>query len=506
METDFANMALGVYQTQTPIIFVEAEERTGNHPQDLILIHEAAHKFFIEMTGSGNLLRSLLDVESGHPTDHPFVEKYFTSTRSIHECLALTIEGIYGSRRNPYVNVEDYLTDQYKGYYRLLEKFHPYLYENAARHSEDIILQFGILVFGEPFEEQTILVANGLESYESVSLDYFDRTVVLRFREACIALGKAISEHQDSVEMVAKALVDNFRKSWELFDQSNIEKLLAQLPDGRIKTFLNRISGGYSEGGLSLREVFRRVVFHAARQATVHFRARFDGVQLGADVIEKLLNTAEGLYVHIYPNLHAYPVNFMVQIPPGTCMILLDAVDRPLFGQSANIPYEAESLGRVIIFIENTVLPDTFAKIVSSNNTLVVTDPSFLEPKSAEIFGVKIPIDRMVILYNPVGTIGFIESLVFREYDKKSIETAFHVIHESRSETNFACVKPRFDGRWIMMSPLFGNELVDKYADQSKLMLPKSCKACLTKEEFGMSWSVEEPIVFFLNHNLKHGW
>lgn len=88
---------------------------------------------------------------------------------------------------------------------------------------------------------------------------------------------------------------------------------------------------------------------------------------------------------------------------------------------------------------------------------------------------------------------------------KLSYPTAFNIIYEREGGTHFACIKPHNDA-WLLLSPYFVNEEIDEFIDGIKTIFPKSCKVCSSNDEFGMTWAIEEPIVFCLKHNEQHGW
>ena len=501
METDFREMVIGSYSSQVPLITVEALERTEGHPQDLILIHEATHKFFIELTGSGNLMRALMSTHAGEPISHPFLEKYFCETRAIHECLALTVEAIYANRNHKSKNIDTYISEQYKEYYGLLSEFHNYLLSNA--HSERLVLQFGLLVLGELFDQQTILTAQNLADNE----DYCPKSTVTlktRFDDACVALDIGINKYSNDIDMVMQEMVVHFPHEWTAINHHSVNSLLRQLPPGRIKKFFGFISNNYNKDDLDIETTFNNVVIHSARQTAVHFRGRFGGKEIKINDIDAVLDAMSGFYVHFYPNMYSFPLKFMMDIQPQTCMILIDILDRSLSSKDHQNPFKAQSVARFVIHVPNSSVPELLLKFLEQKKNVVIIDPSFFDAKANSVFGVAIPKGRKVILFDPVGTIGSVELFLLKLYES-SYPTAFNKINLGDSETAFACVKPLNDS-WVFLSPYFVNEKISNMVGGIETYFPKSCRVCSSNEEFGMPWELEEPIVFCLRHNEDHGW
>ncbi len=197
--------------------------------------------------------------------------------------------------------------------------------------------------------------------------------------------------HNDDIEMVLKTMVENFPHKWVAIDSNFTNELKEKLPEGRVKKFYELISDGYNNERLPIGDVFHNVVNHAARQTTIHFRGKFEGTELHVEGIDRLLRSAPGLFIHLYPNVHAYPVDYLVQIQPGTCLILMHVFDRPLSSADSLNPYKAQGLDQFVAQVPITVLPELLHKFFSHSKTIVVIDPSFFDAKSNSVFGVEIP-------------------------------------------------------------------------------------------------------------------
>ena len=511
MSSGFRDMTVGMYHSTTALIFVEAYERAPTNRQDLTLIHEATHKFMVELTECGVVFRSLLSEPGSFNSEHDFVNQYFAATTDIHECIATNVEALFSVLIYPEECYKAKLTDEYIEYYGLLSEFHDYL--NAHRHegSYTLVLQFGLLVLGGACLQFIFTPKDNMQEQLALTGILLRTVAIERFDRAKVSFRKAINKYGHNVELVRSAMIEYFGEEVSQPTTRSLLNVSENTSQHQLKTYFEDISKSYSDQQLEIRELFRRVLYHAARQTCVHFHLRINGEKISYGDFLRLVVDCElngrGLYIHTYSNPHDFPVEFLTTIPPNHSVIFIGVFDRHIDVQCRTNPYLAIEKYQFSLLVPNDNISRVIDSALNYKGSIIVSDPCEFDFYSNSLYGVKVPDDRTVILNSPTATISSLESWLF-QLDKLGVETLMYRVTEGGDErlTDFYALRPRKSKSWIYLSTYFASYHIDCLAGEMILYAPNSVQQVKSEGEYTLELSVEVTIVNFILHYRRSGW
>lgn len=495
---------VGAYHFIIPSITIEAAERISGRDYPTIFEHENTHKFLVELSETGFILRMLYRYLGSDAETNPVVNKIFENFWFVQECFATNNEILYARLNNlDWKRIISSYPDIYKEAYNSLAKFHDLLFR-YGKNGQILLMLLGSYTFGYPLLNS--IEGSDIENNENwiKTIENHDALPENRFEDAKASLSNSCQNGDSFQDLYDKCKL-NFRLPWRIVDKNTVQQYASTLrPNSTYQKMVFEHSSAYNDKQLEIVDLYPKVKFHAFLQTSCHFTLKLDGNLIEEEELLLISKSHPNIYYHVIYNNSQEPLIHGLTVYPDECLLMFETYEKSIIYGEWESVYEPESIGTGFAKTNLNNCLEVINVLRSRVDSIEIGQwRSFDSAKNQYLFQ-KTDIKNPMLLTMPYLSLNAIFQLI-EEIKVNECEYLLHVIYENDEGSSYFCIRPKIDYSWIFISPIISStsQYISDILENNHYT---NINYCEEKEEFITNMFIEKKLVMFILHCSKYGW